>query len=227
MIWGLEALFLWSVQICWENYRAYLTCERFSESNFASLPRASISFLHSTFSNGVTLFCCGHHQSVHVVLLWLTETTTREVTQWSLPSQSFSDSRWIGGHFVCVLTMFRETCKLMTAALKDLTPKTVNHLVINFILSFHTFKRRKSTCVGNNLPQSTVEATTIDTFVSRASKPATLFVLFCFRNTNLPFKSNRIINLLIAVDVTKEEEEEEDPWKANEVLKTAERESRN
>ena len=40
----------------------YLTYERFSESNFASLPHASTSFLHSTFSNGVNLFCFGNHQ---------------------------------------------------------------------------------------------------------------------------------------------------------------------
>ena len=57
--------FLRSVQIRWENYRVYLTCERFSESNFANLPHASISFLHGTFSNGVNLFCFGHHHSVH------------------------------------------------------------------------------------------------------------------------------------------------------------------
>ena len=55
--------FLRSVQIRWENYRVYLTCERFSESNFANLPHASISFLHGTFSNGVNLFCFGHHHS--------------------------------------------------------------------------------------------------------------------------------------------------------------------
>ena len=36
------------------------------------------------------------------------------------------------------------------------------------------------------------------------------FLLFVFRNANLPFKSDRIINLLIAVAVTEEEEEEED-----------------
>ena len=69
----------------------------------------------------------------------------------------------------------------------------------------------------NNLPQTTVEATTIDSFVSRASKPATQmwgFFLFCFfffsflRNANLPFKSDRIINLLVAVAVTEEEEKE-------------------
>ena len=65
--------FLRSVQIRWENYRVYLTCERFSESNFVNLPRASISFLHGTFSNGVNLFCFGHHQSV----LGLTESTTK------------------------------------------------------------------------------------------------------------------------------------------------------
>ena len=65
--------FLRSVQIRWENYRVYLTCERFSESNFGNLPRASISFLHGTFSNGVNLFCFGHHQSVH----GLTESTTK------------------------------------------------------------------------------------------------------------------------------------------------------
>ena len=65
--------FLRSVQICWESYRVYLTCERFSESNFANLPRASISFLHGTFSNGVNLFYFGHHQSVH----GLAESTTK------------------------------------------------------------------------------------------------------------------------------------------------------
>ena len=65
--------FLRSVQIRWENYRVYLICERFSESNFANLPRSSISFLHGTFSNGVNLFCFGHHQSVH----GLTESTTK------------------------------------------------------------------------------------------------------------------------------------------------------
>ena len=65
--------FLRSVQIRWENYRVYLTCERFSESNFANLPHASISFLHGTFSNGVNLFCFGHHHSVH----GLAESTTK------------------------------------------------------------------------------------------------------------------------------------------------------
>ena len=65
--------FLRSVQIRWENYRVYLICERFSESNFVNLPRSSISFLHGTFSNGVNLFCFGHHQSVH----GLTESTTK------------------------------------------------------------------------------------------------------------------------------------------------------
>ena len=67
--------FLRSVQIRWENYRVHLTCERFSESNFANLPRASISFLHGTFSNGVNLFCFGHHQSVS--LHGLVESTTK------------------------------------------------------------------------------------------------------------------------------------------------------
>ena len=57
--------FLRSVQIRWENYRVYLTCERFSESNFANLPRGSISFLYGTFLNGVNLFCFGHHHSIH------------------------------------------------------------------------------------------------------------------------------------------------------------------
>ena len=65
--------FLRSVQIRWENYRVYLTCERFSESNFANLPHALISFLHGTFSNGVNLFCFGHHHSVH----GLAESTTK------------------------------------------------------------------------------------------------------------------------------------------------------
>ena len=51
----------------------YLTCERFSESNFANLSRASISFLHGTFLNGVNLFCFGHHLSVH----GLTESTMK------------------------------------------------------------------------------------------------------------------------------------------------------
>ena len=41
------------------------------------------------------------------------------------------------------------TCKLMTAALKDLTRKAAHHLVINLILSCHTCKRWESTCVGN------------------------------------------------------------------------------
>ena len=41
------------------------------------------------------------------------------------------------------------TCKLMTAALKDLTRKATHHLVVNLILSYHTCKRRESTCVGN------------------------------------------------------------------------------
>ena len=72
-LWGLTCHFFRSVQILWENYRIYLTCERFSESNFANLPRASISFLHGTFLNGVNLFCLGHHQSVH----GLTESTTK------------------------------------------------------------------------------------------------------------------------------------------------------
>ena len=68
-----QGSFLRSVQIRWENYRVYLTCERFSESNFANLPHASISFLHGTFSNGVNLFCFGHHHSVH----GLAESTTK------------------------------------------------------------------------------------------------------------------------------------------------------
>ena len=97
-----------SVQILWENYRVYWTCERFSESNFVGLPCASISFLHSTFSTGVNLFCFGHHQSIHVLLLWLTETTTREVTHSSFASHLFRNSRWIDGHFVCVFMMFRK-----------------------------------------------------------------------------------------------------------------------
>ena len=41
------------------------------------------------------------------------------------------------------------TCKLMTAALKDLTRKAAHHLVVNLILSCRTCKRRESTCVGN------------------------------------------------------------------------------
>ena len=61
----------------WENYRVCLTCERFPGSNFASLPFTLISFLHSTFSSGLNLFCFGHHQSVHGVLLWLTETAAK------------------------------------------------------------------------------------------------------------------------------------------------------
>ena len=65
--------FLRSVQIRWENYRVYLTCERFSKSNFANLPRALISFLHGTLLNVVNLFCFGHDQSVH----GLTESTTK------------------------------------------------------------------------------------------------------------------------------------------------------
>ena len=65
--WEVPRSFLRSVQIRWENYKVYLTCERFSKTNFVNLPCASISFLHSTFSNGVNLFCFGHHQSVHVV----------------------------------------------------------------------------------------------------------------------------------------------------------------
>ena len=40
------------------------------------------------------------------------------------------------------------TCKLMTAALKDLTRKAAHHLVVNLILSCHTCKRRESTSVG-------------------------------------------------------------------------------
>ena len=36
------------------------------------------------------------------------------------------------------------------------------------------------------------------------------FVVFFFRNANLPFKSDRIMNLLIAVAGTEEEKEEED-----------------
>ena len=42
-----------------------------------------------------------------------------------------------------------QTCKLMTAALKDLTRKAAHHLVVNLILSCCTCKRRESTCVGN------------------------------------------------------------------------------
>ena len=40
------------------------------------------------------------------------------------------------------------TCKLMTAALKDLTWKAAHHLVVNLILSCRTCKRRESTSVG-------------------------------------------------------------------------------
>ena len=40
------------------------------------------------------------------------------------------------------------TCKLMTAALKDLTRKAAHHLVVNLILSCRTCKRRESTSVG-------------------------------------------------------------------------------
>ena len=40
------------------------------------------------------------------------------------------------------------TCKLMTAALKDLTRKAAHHLVINLILSCRTCKRRERTSVG-------------------------------------------------------------------------------
>ena len=41
------------------------------------------------------------------------------------------------------------TCKLMTAALKDLTRKAAHHLVVNLILSCRTCKRQESTSVGN------------------------------------------------------------------------------
>ena len=41
------------------------------------------------------------------------------------------------------------TCKLMTAALKDLTRKAAHNLVVNPILSYRTYKRRESTFVGN------------------------------------------------------------------------------
>ena len=41
------------------------------------------------------------------------------------------------------------TCKLLTAALKDLTQKAAHHLVVNLILSCHICKRRESTLVGN------------------------------------------------------------------------------
>ena len=40
------------------------------------------------------------------------------------------------------------TCKLMTAALKDLTRKAAHHLVVNLILSCRICKRRESTSVG-------------------------------------------------------------------------------
>ena len=40
------------------------------------------------------------------------------------------------------------TCKLMTAALKDLTRKAAHHLVVNLTLSCRTCKRRESTSVG-------------------------------------------------------------------------------
>ena len=40
------------------------------------------------------------------------------------------------------------TCKLMTAALKDLTQKAAQHLVVNLILSCRTCKRQESTSVG-------------------------------------------------------------------------------
>ena len=43
---------------------------------------------------------------------------------------------------------FPQTCKLMTAALKDLTRKAAHHLVVNLILSCHTCKRQESTSVG-------------------------------------------------------------------------------
>ena len=41
------------------------------------------------------------------------------------------------------------TCKLMTAALKDLTRRAAHHLVVNLILLCRTCERRESTCVGN------------------------------------------------------------------------------
>ena len=41
------------------------------------------------------------------------------------------------------------TCKLMTAALKDLTRKAAHHLVVNLILLCRTCKRQESTSVGN------------------------------------------------------------------------------
>ena len=40
------------------------------------------------------------------------------------------------------------TCKLMTAALKDLTRKAAHNLVVNLILSCRTCKRQESTSVG-------------------------------------------------------------------------------
>ena len=40
------------------------------------------------------------------------------------------------------------TCKLMTAALKDLTRKAAHHLVVNLILSCRTCKRQESPSVG-------------------------------------------------------------------------------
>ena len=41
------------------------------------------------------------------------------------------------------------TCKLVTAALKNLARKAAHHLVVNLILLCRTCKRRESACVGN------------------------------------------------------------------------------
>ena len=96
------------------------------------------------------------------VLLWPSSVSTccvtvvhsprlqrREVTQSSLASQPFRDSRRIVRPFCMCINNVSRTCKLMTATLKDLTRKAAHHLVVNLFLLYHTCKRRESTCVGN------------------------------------------------------------------------------
>ena len=136
--------FLRSVQIRWENYRVYLTCERFSESNFANLPHTSISFLHGTFSNGVNLFCFGHHHSVHGLAESTTKGSNPIITCKSAVYGLQTDWR----PFCMRINNVPQTCKLMTASLKDLTRKAAHHLVVNLILSCRTCKRQESTSVG-------------------------------------------------------------------------------
>ena len=57
LIQRLQRPFLRSVWICWENFRVYVICERFSGSNFASRALFSILILNGSASNCQLQFC--------------------------------------------------------------------------------------------------------------------------------------------------------------------------